>query len=178
MIFVIIVSFLILDDVREIYNFSSDQTSGEWRIINDVVMGGISKSNFTINEDSTATFSGVLSAENNGGFASARSYLEGEGYAGYKGVLIRVLGDGLFYNLRFRTDKNFDGMAYQAKFGTEKQVWIEHKIPFASFKPTFRGRTLENKPLLISENIDQVGIMITDKQFGPFELKIDWIRFY
>ncbi len=177
-IVIMIVSFLILNDVKEIDNFSSKQTSGDWRIINDVVMGGISKSNFTINEDSTATFKGILSAENNGGFASARSYLEGKESAGYKGVIIRILGDGLTYSLRFRTDKNFDGLAYQAKFVTEKQVWIEHKIPFSSFKPTFRGRTLENKPLLISENISQVGIMITDKQFGPFELKIDWIKFY
>lgn len=177
-IFVIIVSFLILDDVKEIYNFSSNQTSNEWRIINDVVMGGISKSNFTINDDSTATFNGVLSAENNGGFASARSYIKGKEYAGYKGVIIRILGDGLTYSLRFRTDNNFDGMAYQAKFVTEKQVWIEHKIPFSNFKPTFRGRTLDNKPMLTSENISQIGIMITDKQFGPFELKIDWIKFY
>ena len=143
-IFVIIVSFLILDDVKEIYDFSSNQTSGEWRIINDVVMGGISKSYFTVNADSTATFNGVLSAENNGGFASARSYIEGKEFAGYTGVILRILGDGLTYSLRFRTDNNFDGMAYQAKFVAEKQVWIEHKIPFSNFKGLYSDYSKSN----------------------------------
>ena len=43
-----------------------------WSIVNDDVMGGISKSFLSINEDENLIFKGYLSLENNGGFASSR----------------------------------------------------------------------------------------------------------
>ena len=52
------------------------ETSGEWRIINDVVMGGVSKSSMKLGSDGSAKFSGTLSPDNNGGFASVRAYVE------------------------------------------------------------------------------------------------------
>ena len=43
-----------------------------WSIVNDDVMGGISKSFLSINENENLIFKGYLSLENNGGFASSR----------------------------------------------------------------------------------------------------------
>ena len=43
-----------------------------WYIVNDDVMGGISKSYLSINEEKNLIFNGYLSLENNGGFASSR----------------------------------------------------------------------------------------------------------
>ena len=43
-----------------------------WSIVNDDVMGGISKSNLSMNGENNLIFSGYLSLENNGGFASSR----------------------------------------------------------------------------------------------------------
>ena len=95
----------------------------------------------------------------------------------YNVVIIRVKGDGNVYSLRFRTNNNFDGYSYQAKFKTKPGEWEEHKIPLSDFKPTFRGNTLSNKPELESKDIKQIGILIADKQFGNFKLTIDWIHF-
>ena len=134
-------------------------------------------SRFEINSDSTATFSGTVFPDNNGGFASVRTSLDNE-FNDFEGAIIRVKGDGNIYSLRFRTDKNFDGISYQAKFKTDSGEWKEYKIPFSDFKPTFRGRTLSNKPKLESKDIKQIGILVADKQFGKFELNIDWIKFY
>jgi hypothetical protein len=175
-IFLTIMS-LMMNSETEIFNFNSPSTSGEWTTVNDVVMGGISESRFEINSDSTATFSGTVSPDNNGGFASVRSSLDNE-FKDFEGAIIRVKGDGNIYSLRFRTDKNFDGISYQAKLETNSGEWKEYKIPFSNFKPTFRGRTLSNKPELESKDIKQIGILIADKQFGKFELMIDWIKFY
>jgi NADH dehydrogenase [ubiquinone] 1 alpha subcomplex assembly factor 1 len=166
-----------MSDETAIFDFNSPASSGEWTIINDVVMGGVSISKFVINENSTATFSGTVSPDNNGGFASARASLKSE-FKDFKGVIIRVKGDGKIYNLRFRTNKNFDGFSYQAKFETESGEWKEYKIPFKEFKPTNRGNTLSNKPKLASTDIKQIGILISDKQFGKFEINIDWIKLY
>ncbi len=160
-----------------IFNFNSASTSGEWTTVNDVVMGGVSNSKFELNKDCTATFSGTVSPDNSGGFASARASLKNE-FNDYEGVLIRVNGDGNIYSLRFRTDTNFDGISYQAKFKTESGLWKEYKIPLSEFKPTFRGNTLSDKPKLESKNIKQIGILIADKQYGKFELNIDWVKLY
>jgi len=161
-----------------IYDFNSNETSGKWYIVNDGVMGGVSESNIVTNTDGTATFSGVLSPDNNGGFASVRSLVEDKLDDSFKGVTVRVMGDGNKYMIRFRTSNSFDGYAYQARIQTEANEWKEFKIPFNEFKPTFRGYMLDNKPDLQSENILQIGLMIADKQFGEFTVDIDWIKFY
>lgn len=175
-IFLTVMSLTMNDD-NVIFNFDSPEMPSDWTVVNDVVMGGVSESQFKINEDSTATFSGTVLPDNNGGFASARASIKNE-FEEFNGALIRVKGDGNIYNLRFRTDNNFDGMSYQVKFKTEAGEWKEYKLPFSDFKPTFRGVTLLNKPALESKNIRQIGILIADKQFGKFELKIDWIKLY
>ena len=46
-----------------------------WRIINDDVMGGISKSYISLNDENNMLFNGYLSLENRGGFASCRNSL-------------------------------------------------------------------------------------------------------
>jgi monofunctional biosynthetic peptidoglycan transglycosylase len=168
---------LIMNGETVIFDFNSSSTSGKWTTVNDVVMGGVSSSKFVIIEDGTATFSGTVSPDNNGGFASARASLINE-FKDFEGAIIRVKGDGNIYSLRFRTDINFDGISYQAKFKTELGEWKEYKIPLSDFKPTFRGKILSDKPKLESKNIKQIGILIADKQFGKFELNIDWIKFY
>ena len=73
-----ILSGLIMNSEKIIFDFNSEETAGKWRIVNDVVMGGISKSSITLNEDGTAKFSGTLSPDNNGGFASIRASMEQE----------------------------------------------------------------------------------------------------
>ncbi len=171
-----LIGFLMNNEI-EISNFNSNNTHGKWRIINDVVMGGISKSSFTIKEDGTAVFEGKLSPDNNGGFASARTELENFDDTEFSGVIIKAKGDGNIYNVRFRTNLDYDGISYQAKFKSSDQ-WQEFKIPFDEFVPTFSGRTFDNQPKLESKNIQQIGILIADKQFGAFTVQLDWIKFY
>lgn len=170
-------SFLVQNVEDTLYDFTTPENSGEWYIVNDGVMGGISQSGMILNSDGTATFRGIVRLENNGGFASIRARV-GSVSEGYQGVVIRVKGDGNVYSVRFRTSNRFDGYAYQAKIKTEKDSWKEYKIPFSQFKPTFRGYTLNNKPALQSKEIAQIGILIADKQAGNFEMTMDWIKFY
>jgi monofunctional biosynthetic peptidoglycan transglycosylase len=169
---------LIMKNYYLISDFNSAETNNRWYIINDGVMGGISTSKFLINSDGTATFSGNVSPENNGGFASVRSKLENKVNENLEGVILKIKGDGKKYNVRFRTNSNFDGIAYQSKFLTVPEEWKTVKIPFDSFQPTFRGRLIPNQPKLRSDDIRQIGFLIADKQFGEFRIDIDWIRFY
>lgn len=56
-------------------NSSIMKTENKWRIVNDGVMGGLSSSRVSVNDDKII-FSGNVSLENNGGFASLRSPLK------------------------------------------------------------------------------------------------------
>ena len=161
-----------------LFDFNTAETSGKWYTVNDGVMGGVSQSTFELTEEGYANFSGTLSGDNNGGFASVRAMVDMGSEEKYKGVIVRVKGDGNKYSLRFRTSSNFDGYAYQAKFQTEENEWKEFKIPFSSFEPTWRGQTLSGKPELESQNIAQIGILIADYQFGKFSMDMDWIKMY
>ena len=59
-----------------IFDFSKESDLRNWRIVDDVVMGGKSDGNFYINKDGHATFSGTVSLENNGGFSSVRHWFK------------------------------------------------------------------------------------------------------
>lgn len=148
----------------------------EWQIINDGVMGGLSEGRFRINSDQTADFWGIVSLENNGGFASVRAVLNETVPGDFKKLKVRVKGDGKSYSFRIRTDENQDGAAYAVSFQTRKDEWTEHEFSPDDFTPTFRGRTLSHLPPLKDLKLKQIGFLISDKQAGGFNLKIGWIK--
>ena len=162
--------------LKTIFDFASAPQGQVWNIISDGVMGGLSQSIFDIDDDNTAVFSGRVSLENNGGFASVRTAPRDYQLGGYSGIILRVKGDGSTYSFRLRTDANFDGISYQKNFKTEKDLWIEIRLPFDEFVPTYRGRIIRSVPPLSPDKIQQMGFLIGNKQKGLFKLNIDWIK--
>jgi hypothetical protein len=158
-----------------VVDFARAQPSS-WRAVNDGVMGGLSQSQLRGNDAGTAVFTGVVSLENNGGFASVRTLLEEVDLSECDGLAVRVRGDGKRYRLRLRNVDRFDGIAYQATFDTASDVWQVVEIPFASFLPTYRGRMPRDAPPLDISKIRQIGFMIADKQEGGFRLEVAWVR--
>jgi hypothetical protein len=55
-----------------IFDFDKNSSIKNWVIVDDVVMGGKSSGEFTLNKDGVAEFKGKVSLENNGGFSSVR----------------------------------------------------------------------------------------------------------
>lgn len=91
---------------------------------------------------------------------------------------LRVRGDGREYQLRFRTNDRFDGVAYRATFRTEEGEWTVLTLPMAAFLPTFRGRALSDVEPLDPGAIRQLTFMVADKREGPFRLEIEWVKAY
>ncbi|MCA9440007.1 MAG: CIA30 family protein [Candidatus Omnitrophica bacterium] len=160
--------------VKILIDFLPEETK-IWSPINDSVMGGVSRSSIEQASDSTAVFKGVVSLENNGGFASIRSKAQRFDLSDYKGVHIRVKGDGKRYQFRIRTDARFDGPNYQTTFETTAREWTVHQFSFADFIATYRGRRLPDHPPIDPAKVQSFGFLIADKQKGPFELEVDWI---
>lgn len=146
-----------------------------WAVVNDGVMGGVSRGGLLRTDDATGLFRGELSLERNGGFASVRTRV-GPIDPDADGLEIRVRGDGRTYQLRLRTDERFDGVAYRAEFATEAGEWTTRRIPFADFEPTFRGRILDGVGPIDPVRVRQLGFLLADKTPGGFELEIDWVR--
>lgn len=146
----------------------------EWFIVNDGVMGGLSSSRIEVQEDRLANFTGNLSLENYGGFASTRALLKAPVRPDFGRLSIRVQGDGNKYQFRCRTNNGFDGVSYVSTFQTVEGEWTEHTFEMADFTPQFRGRQV-NAPPLRPDEIRQIGFLIADKQEGKFKLVIDQI---
>jgi len=154
----------------------TDSDKSEWSVINDGVMGGLSRSGIRRTDGNTGIFAGELSLENNGGFASVRASIGRRDLSGHAGLEIRVKGDGRTYQVRLRTNNRFDGIAYRTTFDTRDDEWMTVQIPFEEFVPTFRGRIIKDAPSLDVSQIHQVGFMLADKNPGSFALEIDFVR--
>lgn len=87
-----------------------------WRNIDDVVMGGVSRSTFSVDKG-IAVFEGKVSMGNGGGFASVRSVPTSLDLSGYDGLLMRVRTNERDYGFRLRMSSGFDGVGYQARSG-------------------------------------------------------------
>jgi len=138
-------------------------------------MGGISRGGFRINDAGTLEFTGIVSLENNGGFASIRSRPGTYDLSGYDGLLVRVRGDGKRYACNIRTDFEIMAGSYQQRFETKKNEWQEVGLPFRDFVPTSFGQVMRDAPKLDTAKIRSLGFTISDKQAGPFRLEVDWI---
>jgi NADH dehydrogenase [ubiquinone] 1 alpha subcomplex assembly factor 1 len=161
-----------------IIDFRSPDEAKRWEIINDGVMGGISKGILLMTSDKTAIFEGNISLENYGGFASIRTYPQDYQLDSFDGLIVNVKGDGKRYRLRLRTDDEFDGIAYQATFLTKSEIRTTVHLPFRDFIPVYRGRIVTDAPPLNPAHIKRLGFMIADKQAGPFRLEIEWVKAY
>ncbi|WP_259367051.1 MULTISPECIES: CIA30 family protein [unclassified Colwellia] len=156
-------------------NFTEQQSLDRWRITNDGVMGGKSQGQISL-QANKAIFSGDISLENNGGFSSVFRPIESLAKA-LETVTIDIEGDGLTYQLRMMV--NLDGyrMAYKQSFDTVAGQQTQLSFTLAHFQASFRGRDIPNAPVLESENIRQVGFLVTRKVAGPFSLVIASVSF-
>ena len=161
-----------------LFDFHSEEECNAWKTINDFVMGGVSESRFEYSGASTAVFTGAVSLKNSGGFASVRSAPSLYNLRKYKGLKLRVRGDGKQYKINLRAEAAFDGVQYQAVFDSKRNEWIEISIPFRDFVPMFRGCLVNHAPQLDTSSICTFGILISGNQEGLFRLEIDWISVY
>lgn len=158
---------------------ASDKSIGlelePWRAINDGVMGGVSSGEMVATAEGLR-FQGVLSLENNGGFASVRRLLAVD-LSGFDGVRVKIRGDGRTYQLRFRQDGGFDGVSWRAEFSTNGK-WQSIELPFQRFEPVWRGRPVPEAGPLVAGQVRQLGFLLADKQPGVFGLDINAIEFW
>jgi monofunctional biosynthetic peptidoglycan transglycosylase len=156
-------------------DFDEESDCDAWRSVDDVVMGGVSRSVLELAAPGIARFAGEVSLEHGGGFASVRTEPRAWQTAGATALVLRCRGDGRTYKFTVRSDDRYDGVQYQARFAPTRGDWTIVRLGLAGFTPTFRGRPVPHASLLRPEHIRRLGLMVSDRQAGPFELLVDWI---
>ena len=162
---------------RLLTDFTAGSGDLGWYVVNDNVMGGRSEGDFEL-EQATLVFIGRTNT-NGGGFSSIRTQPLRLDLSEHAGIRLYVLGDGRRYTWRLTTTARWRGreISYWADFDTRDGAWTTVEIPFSRFVPNFRGYRLDG-PALDPGQITGMGLMIYDKQDGPFELHLDSVHAY
>lgn len=151
------------------------ERADSFRAVDDRVMGGVSQSGMSVTRAGHALFSGNLSLENNGGFASVRASGLALDVSAHERLVLRVRGDGKRYKVRLHDDARFDGVAFEAVFDTVSGEWMEVELPLDGFRPVWRGRPVPSAPPLERRQVVMLGFMISGAQAGSFALELDWL---
>jgi len=167
----LIITFFLMKPLV-LFDFNTKSDISNWKIVNDVVMGGRSKGNFQLNADGHGVFSGKVSLENNGGFSSLRYRFDTKKVTGYTKAILKLKGDGKKY--QFRTKSNvYDRHSYISIIDTTGK-WQIIEISLATMYPAFRGTKLDI-PNYPTDTLGEIAFLIGNKKAESFQLEIDSI---
>ena len=174
-----------------LFNFSQSQSNVKeiWGSLDDVVMGGVSQSLVEI-DDSGLVFTGNVSTQNSGGFASIRTknFSPGLNLSGFQGISLRVKGDGQRYKFFLRDSDGWDTVAYAISFDTLSDGWSTINLPFDQMRPVLRAKTLPSAVPLKLNQISSLQFMLSKFEYdgtlnpsfqaGKFNLVVSTIGLY
>ena len=159
---------------KPLFDFVSGDAVAGWNVVNDTVMGGVSSGRLAV-EDDVLIFSGELSLDNNGGFASVRSPSidprSAERWSQGTGPRIVVVGDGRTWVVEVRTDEVSGG--WIAPLPTSADSTTDVVLPWTSFEPV--TPFLDPRPAdgpLDPRRIVSIAFYLVDGIEGPFRLGI------
>ena len=168
----IILSLAMSSQMNSIFDFSSESPIDNWRIVNDGVMGGLSKSAIKLTDENHGKFFGRISLENNGGFASVQLPTNIDLEKSNKEIFFRIKGDSKSYQCRIKGSSK-QSESYVQVFETNGK-WQIIKLKLKDFYPQYRGRKL-NIPNFNFDRIEQFSFLIANGNAEDFELLIDYI---
>ena len=150
--------------------------SGRWIYFADNVMGGISvgSSEYVIVASGKAIrLYGEVSTKNNGGFIQVRMPYSIDQLEKYKGIKIKMKGNGdeYFLHLRNRSSR-LPWQYYQASFKSEP-TWKEVNIPFEQFKRSSNFM----KSVFDPSSIKTIGIVAYGKDHTA-DVMVSELEFY
>ncbi|MEL6440934.1 MAG: CIA30 family protein [Cyanobacteria bacterium J06621_8] len=160
-----------------------------WGAVDDVVMGGVSQSNLRLIND-RAFFAGMVSTDNNGGFASVRTrnFDQPLDLSDYEGIELRVVGDGKRYKFITRCEGQWDGVGYCYSFDTVYNFPTTVRIPFRDLIPVFRAKTVQEAEPFDRAKVYSLQLMLSKFEYdgnlnpkfepGSFQLEIEYLKAY
>ena len=169
-ILLLFLSIMTQNAATMIFDFTNQANLKQWKIVDDVVMGGVSSGKISTNEDGHGQFEGTVSLENNGGFSSLRFDCGPIKADDTRHIRILLKGDGKEYQLRVK-DKTTVTYSYILPFKTTGE-WETITIALKDMYPSFRGRKLSFSNY-DKERIEELALLIGNGKNENFKLVID-----
>ena len=162
---------------RVLWAAGPEPTHPTWEGLHDQVMGGRSQGTAQPapghrGEPAHVLFSGQISRENGGGFASFRLGLPAPVVLGSTHAAVLTLrGDGGPFKLCLHRQNDWDGVQWQADLASATG-WATQVLPLSAFVARRRGREVLERPLSPQDVLFQIGLMATRPNPGAFWLAV------
>lgn len=162
----------------------------EFGPLDDVVMGGASKSDLIPGQRFDGNWTGFTTSANNGGFAGIRcKMLDPElDVSKCEGIELKLTGDGQRYKFIARDDTDWNGIAWSYSFDTKPKSSMKIQIPFKKLRPTRFAKTVPGGKLFNQKSLRGLQLSLSKFEYdggfnpsfkeGKFELRVDEIKTY
>ncbi len=144
----------------------------QWRSVDDLPVGGRSRSHLSLGDSGGIVFSGTICCDRGSGYASIRSNTHLFDLSEYSGLTLKVKGDARRYKLSLRCATDFDGIAYRVSFQTEQDVEQTIHLRWDVFVPTYNDKILAAPSPLNPSEIRSIGFVVAGNETGTFHLEI------
>lgn len=169
-----VTSLAAVESIDAVFSFASDDDVQRWNVVNDTVMGGVSSGEVTW-ADEAMVFTGELSLDNNGGFASVRSpFIDpsvAAPWAERSGLALEMRGDGRSWAIEVRDGGASGGWIATVSPPVDEFALVE--IPWSDFTPV--TRFLDPRPSvepLDPSRIALIALYLIDGVEEPFRLEV------
>jgi NADH dehydrogenase [ubiquinone] 1 alpha subcomplex assembly factor 1 len=158
-------------------NFGSTGNTAMWYAVNDGVMGGLSSGTLKETKKSMI-FSGHVSLENNGGFASIRSKFDRYKLSKFTAVEIKYKSQDYDFAMMLEMNRMFYMPYFKFNLPNSQNKWKTVTIGLEEFEAYSLGKKLgygldENS----KNDIIRLGFISNEKRAGKYEIEIDYIKF-
>ena len=151
-------------------------TSERWVYLADTVMGGVSKGSANIidtPEGQAINLFGKVSTQNNGGFIQVRVNMPTGAATEFKGIKLKVKGNGDEYFVHIRNSSSKLPWHYYSKSFIAKNEWQVIELPFSEF---LRSSNFIRKKMKV-ESIKTIGLVAYGKDYDA-DVSIISMSFY
>lgn len=160
------------------FDFGKAKSGSEWSIVNDGVMGGLSRGKVDFSNNSLI-FSGEVSLENNGGFTSFRSPYRRFNLESFQYIEVRYRSEGLNCAFQLNQNQRFWRPNHKLSLPTTDNEWTTVKVALSELNEYQMGQKtgykMSNTAL---RNTIRLGLITDSKSAGSFTIEIDYIKFF
>ncbi len=168
-------SLLLMLDTSFKINFTKEALP-DWYIIDDGVMGGLSKGHAVFTEGGLL-FYGQVSLENNGGFTSLRAPYGDYDLGRFTQVTIKYRSKGVKMALQLENDRRFYYPNFKLKL-PNRESWGTETYLLEDVLQYRMGYATGNKMEVTDQSeIIRLGFITDEKKTGTFEFEVAYLEF-
>jgi len=174
---ILLLSFLSQKQEPYQIDFGSKKKGSNWRVINDGVMGGLSKGVANLTNNSLL-FKGSVSLDNDGGFSSLRRSFSSKNLSRFDEIEIRYRSSGISLAFTIAVSRRWYIPNYKRALDKTSWKWNTVRIKLSDFRKHYIGKPLNE--MLKKEalkKVTSIGFITDEKKYERFEFEVDYIQF-